>query len=151
MRCSECGNIMLDEIVWKWNVIRVRRSRCINRKCENYQPYYSSDSDIKKKKTPNWSNMKSSEILKLLDKTELEVITDKYNVVYVRYKDAGVLIGDKIDRKYGCTYLDFIYGRGRDFESACDDYLSKIMGRTLVFDPYGSNRHEIEIPIGKRD
>jgi len=91
------------------------------------------------------NKMKSSDILSSLDKAELEVIENGNNV-YVRYKDAGVLEGDKIDRKYGLGRIHCLWGSGRDFESACDNYLAKIRGRTMIFNPHGSNRHEILIP-----
>jgi len=35
-------------------------------------------------------------------------------------------------------------GRGATFEEACEDYMNKIAGKTLVFDAYG-NRKEVTV------
>ena len=79
--------------------------------------------------------MKSSEILLSLGGERLEVIKNKDGVC-VLYKDAEISDG---------TFLMTIYGTGLNFESACDDYLSKIRGQKLVFGAYTKNRHEVMV------
>ncbi len=34
------------------------------------------------------------------------------------------------------------YGRGKTFEEACEDYIHKISGKTIVFDAYTDSRKE---------
>lgn len=34
-------------------------------------------------------------------------------------------------------------GRGSTFEMACEDYMMRISGQTIVFDAYSSNRREV--------
>ena len=36
-------------------------------------------------------------------------------------------------------------GRGHDIESACEDYLNKIRGKTLVFDACTEKRREVRV------
>ena len=79
--------------------------------------------------------MKSSEVLLSLSGEYLEVSKNKLGVC-VQYK--GVEISDGM-------FLIGEYGIGKDFESACDDYLSKIRGKKLVFNAYNSNRKEIMV------
>ena len=70
-------------------------------------------------------DMKSSDILLSLDMEDLEVSSNNSGGVNVCYKGAKVKDG---------IFLTSAYGRGKDFEEACDDYLSQIRGKTLVFD-----------------
>lgn len=79
--------------------------------------------------------MKNSDILLALDSKRLEVFKNKQGV-HVMYKDAEI--------KDGC-FLVGTYGTGVDFETACDDYLSKIRGKRLVFNADSNNREDIMI------
>ena len=79
--------------------------------------------------------MKSSEILLSLNHARLLVWIVDENTYCVKYewadiKDGPVLVGT--------------FGRGNDFESACDDYLLHIRGKTLVFNYFG-NRKEVTV------
>ena len=80
------------------------------------------------------NNVKSSEILLSLQNRTLEVSKDINEMVIVHYKGAEV--------KYGIC-LHSICGRGMTFEDACDDYLSQIRGKTLVFDACTDHRKEV--------
>lgn len=40
-------------------------------------------------------------------------------------------------------FLIGAYGTGETFEKACEDYLSQISGKTLVFHPYSESRKEV--------
>lgn len=79
---------------------------------------------------------KSSDILLSLNR-HLDVWKVDHNtVVCVSYersevKDGPVLVGT--------------YGKGRDFESACDDYLAQIRGKMLVFDACTDHRKEVTV------
>lgn len=42
-------------------------------------------------------------------------------------------------------WLRGVFGKGSTFEEACEDYLSKIRGETLVFDYNKPNRFEVEL------
>ena len=37
------------------------------------------------------------------------------------------------------------FGVGRTFEDACEDYISKISGKTLVFKAYSESREEVTV------
>lgn len=54
--------------------------------------------------------------------------------VAVSYQGAGVKSND---------FLIFVFGRGSTFEDACKDYLSKISGKTLVFNAFSESRKEV--------
>ena len=43
------------------------------------------------------------------------------------------------------AFLVTEFGSGNTFEKACDDYLSKIQGKTLVFNAYSANRREVTV------
>lgn len=75
--------------------------------------------------------MKSSEILLALEHARLLVWTLSDNTYCVKYEWADV--------KDGIALLG-TFGRGTDFESACEDYLSKIRGKTLVFNYFGKEK-----------
>lgn len=79
--------------------------------------------------------MKSSDMLLSLDNAHLDVFRNKHGIC-VAYKGAEV--------KDGC-FLISDYGTGVDFETACDDYLSKIRGKKLVFNAFSSNRREVVV------
>ena len=79
--------------------------------------------------------MKSSEILLALNGKHLEVFKVK-DFVCVLYKGAEI--------KDGC-FLKTDYGVGLDFESACDDYISKIRGKRLVFNAGTNDREDIMV------
>lgn len=78
--------------------------------------------------------MRSSEILFSLGE-HLEVFTNSLGVC-VEYKGAEVKDG---------MFLISEYGIGRDFESACDDYMDKIRGKKLVFNAGSSARREVQV------
>lgn len=77
--------------------------------------------------------MKSSDVLLSLEHRNLEVGKDINNDVYVDYKDAYV--------KDGIAMVG-VAGRGKDFETACDDYLRQIRGKTLYF---AKSKKEVQI------
>lgn len=82
-------------------------------------------------------NTKSSDILLSLSNRELKVWKVHDNTVCVNYEHCEVSDG---------MFLIGTFGRGHDFESACDDYLSKIRGKTLVFDAnWGDKRKEVTV------
>ena len=72
--------------------------------------------------------MKSSDILLSLGE-HLEVFKNSLGVC-VEYK--GAEVKDE-------------FGVGRDFESACDDYMNKIRGKKLVFNACSSARREVQV------
>lgn len=80
--------------------------------------------------------MKSSDILLSLEMDDLEVSVNSSRGINVRYKGAEIKDG---------IFLVSCYGRGKDFEEACDDYLSQIRGKTLVFDAHGDDRREVKV------
>ena len=80
--------------------------------------------------------MKSSDILLSLDMENLEVSMNSSKGINVCYKGADVKDG---------MFLVSCLGRGKDFEEACDDYLSKIRGKTLVFDAGTEDRREVKV------
>lgn len=82
--------------------------------------------------------MKSSDILLSLDGKRLETFKTE-GLVYVSYKDCDI--------KDGCSFR-IEHGIGSDFESACDDYLSKIRGKHLVFNHLSFEREDIIFNIG---
>ena len=79
--------------------------------------------------------MKSSNILLSLGE-QLIVSRDINENVCVHY-DCGYV-------KDEC-FLIGVCGRGDDFESACDDYLAQIRGKTLVIDFPECKRKEIMV------
>lgn len=56
--------------------------------------------------------------------------------VGVAYKNCNIKDGE---------WLRGVFGKGSTFEEACEDYLSKIRGETLVFDYNKPNRFEVEL------
>lgn len=78
--------------------------------------------------------MKSSDILLSLDGECLEVSKNNGGGINVCYQGAKIKDG---------TFLIYDLGRGRDFEEACDNYLSKIRGKKIVFDADINDRREI--------
>lgn len=80
--------------------------------------------------------MKSSDILLSLDGEHLEVFKNSSDEINVRYQNAEIKDG---------MFLIYDLGRGRNFEEACDDYLSKIRGKKLVFDARTEKRREIMV------
>lgn len=79
--------------------------------------------------------MKASEKLLNINK---RIIVDKnvHGKVYVHYENCYV--------KEDC-FLIGTFGTGCDFEEACEDYLNKISGKTIVFNPKSSNREEVKL------
>jgi hypothetical protein len=75
--------------------------------------------------------MKSSEILLTLEHADLLVWTVGKGTYCVKYDHSDVKDGD---------VLVGTFGRGTDFETACEDYLNKIRGKTLVFNNFGKNK-----------
>ena len=80
--------------------------------------------------------MKSIDILLSLDGVELEVSKTIDGHISVNYKDAEVK--DNL-------FLVFDPGRGKTLEEACDDYLTKIRGKKLVFNAYTNDRREVVV------
>lgn len=80
--------------------------------------------------------MKSSDILMSLDMATLEVSKNNSGNVKVQYKGAEIKDGMFLVSAYGC---------GKDFEEACDNYLSRIRGETLVFDACTKHRREVTV------
>lgn len=79
--------------------------------------------------------MKSSDILLTLNE-ELMVWKVKDNIC-VKYDEAWVS---------NCGVLEGTFGKGTDFEGACDNYLCKIRGKLLVFDGLRHrNRKEVRV------
>ena len=79
---------------------------------------------------------KASDILLSLECAHLEVWKLKGDIVCVAYKGADVKDGPA---------LRGVFGSGGTFEGACHDYLSKIRGKTLVFNAFHANRHEVTV------
>ena len=79
--------------------------------------------------------MKASKKLLNLGK---RIIVDKnvHGKVYVHYENCYV--------KDDC-FLIGVFGTGCDFEEACEDYLNKISGKTIVFNAESSNREEVKV------
>lgn len=53
----------------------------------------------------------------------------------VAYKNCDIKDGE---------WLCAVYGKGSSFEEACENYLCKIRGKTLIFDYDKPNRFEVE-------
>ena len=80
--------------------------------------------------------MKSSDILLSLEAECLMVSKFHDGEIQVYYPHAEVKDG---------MFLISEWGSGRDFEEACDDYLSKIRGKTLVLNACTNRRREIQV------
>ena len=80
--------------------------------------------------------MKASEKLLKLENRMLKVGRNINGKVYVHY--------ERCDVKDGC-FLIGTYGTGNSFEEACEDYLNKISGKTIVFDAESRNREEVKV------
>ncbi|MCI9543541.1 MAG: hypothetical protein HFE93_05005 [Acutalibacter muris] len=48
------------------------------------------------------------------------------------------------DLKEG-QFLIAVFGTGKTFEDACEDYMNKLHGKTLVFNAYTDRREEIKV------
>lgn len=79
---------------------------------------------------------KSSDILLCLDNHYLKVWKVHSSTICVNYENCEIKDG---------AFLIGAFGRGHDFESACDDYLSQIRGKTLVFDSCTDHRKEVTV------
>lgn len=80
--------------------------------------------------------MKASEKLLNLEGHMLSVGKNIKGKIYVHYERCGV--------KDGC-FLICTYGTGNTFEEACEDYLNKISGKTIVFNAESINREEVKV------
>ena len=80
--------------------------------------------------------MKASEKLLNLQNRMLKVGKNINGKVYVHYECCDV--------KDGC-FLIGTYGTGNTFEEACEDYLNKISGKTIVFNAESSNLEEVKV------
>ena len=80
--------------------------------------------------------MKASEKLLNLENRMLKVGRNINGKVYVHY--------ERCDVKDWC-FLIGTYGTGNSFEEACEDYLNKISGKTIVFDAESRNREEVKV------
>lgn len=100
--------------------------------------YLISNGVVVKEESEEKNNMKtkSSEILMSLENRSLDVSVNVYGEIIVSYKGAEVQDG---------IFLIGAYGRGKTFEEACDNYLSEIRGKTLVFDADTKNRKEVTV------
>lgn len=80
--------------------------------------------------------MKASEILLSLQNEHLEVW--KYQT-----KDGGIgVCFQNCEIKDGC-FLIGAHGGGKTFEEACESYLERIRGKTLVFNACSPSRYEV--------
>lgn len=79
---------------------------------------------------------RASDRLLALKGHELEVWKDDSNYICVAYKSCEVKNG---------AFLIYEPGRGSTFEEACEDYLQKISGKTLVFDACTASRKEVTV------
>lgn len=86
----------------------------------------------KRNQTPN----PASEILLSLGGESLAVRKDNDRNVCVSYRGADVKDG---------IALVGLYGKGGNFERACEDYLKQIRGKTLVFNAESPSRHEVRV------
>lgn len=77
---------------------------------------------------------KASGILLCLEGERLTVFKNSLGETVVMY--------ERCDVKEGLA-LAGVFGRGNNFESACEDYLKKIRGRTLVFRAGMKERKEV--------
>lgn len=82
--------------------------------------------------------MKASDALFSLQEERLKVWKCGVNIesICVCYQDCEV----KEDQ-----FLIALFGEGDTFEEACESYLQKIRGKTLVFCACTSNRHEVRV------
>lgn len=79
--------------------------------------------------------MNSIDRLLKLDIAPLHVYASR-QYIHVKYAGSEVIKG---------MFLTTEFGEGLDFQSACDDYLNKISGKTLVFNAYCENRKEVNV------
>lgn len=82
--------------------------------------------------------MKASEILLSLSNESLEVWRGQTNSceICVHYKNGEIQDGQ---------FLIGAFGVGATFEEACEAYLEKIRGKTLVFNACSPSRYEVRI------
>lgn len=73
-----------------------------------------------------WHNLS---VKKIHSSNGREEIAVEYE--HCEIKDDAVLVG--------------AFGTGYDFEQACEDYLNKIRGKTLVFNACSDNRKEVTV------
>lgn len=59
--------------------------------------------------------------------------------------DGDIAVGYQYGYVKDEPFLVGTFGTGDTFEAACSDYLSKISGKTLVFDPPRGTREEIKV------
>lgn len=78
----------------------------------------------------------ASDILLSLSGESLDVNKDVDGNICVAYRRADVKDG---------IALVGMCGRGASFESACEDYLKQIRGKTLVFNAESPSRHEVKV------
>jgi hypothetical protein len=78
--------------------------------------------------------VKASERLLNLEGHRLEVFRNPAGVC-VKFQDSGI-------RTTGCLG---VYGTGPDFESACENYLEQISGKTLIFAYATDRQREVQV------
>lgn len=78
----------------------------------------------------------AADILLRLRGRHLEVFRLPNGSIGVKYEDAEIKDG---------IFLIGEYGVGQTFDTACDDYLNKLRGKTLIFDAAASNRKEVTV------
>lgn len=81
-------------------------------------------------------SVKSSDILLSLEMASLEVKQNSKGEIFVHYRDADIK---------DSPFLVTTFGYGLTFEEACDSYLAKIRGKTLVFNAGTSYRKEVTV------
>lgn len=67
------------------------------------------------------------------EKTEYVGVTIQYKV---RYKNCKIKAGNSVVDEYG---------KGKTIEDACEDYIRKVQGRTLVFDAYKDTERVVKV------
>lgn len=67
--------------------------------------------------------------------TRLEVWKTSNKEIAVSYRHCEIKEGD---------FLNTVYGKGQTFAEACENYLERLRGKTLVFYAYSKYRKEID-------
>lgn len=80
--------------------------------------------------------MSAVDILLSLEGHRLEVGKDLNGQIMVHYYHCEVKNG---------IFLTGVTGRADTFNEACEDYLSQIRGKTLVFNAYSDSRKEVTV------
>lgn len=79
-----------------------------------------------------------------------QIVTELRREKYVTcfpYQSGQPEVLPSTDIKYEGIFLKGEYGIGSTPNESLQDYLAGIAGQTLVLNPHGENRREVEIPI----